>query len=552
MIDIDKNTCCGCSACAQVCPQKAIEMKTNEEGFLYPFIDSSKCVSCGLCERVCPISATVPNVFSKNDTAIGGWNKDETVLKDSSSGGAFSLFADYVIGLGGGVIGCALDEKLVAKHILIEKKEDIEKLRGSKYVQSDVDGAYQKAEALLRQNRPVLFVGTPCQAKGLYLYIGTKYAAGLNNLYICDFICHGTPSPKIFGDYVEYLEKTEGEKITGFKFRNKIRNWNPSGMQQGTVLITASGREVTHLPAYNDSYMNGFLDDLYLRPSCYNCASKEPEKYYSDFTIADFWGVNKSYPELNNPKGTSLILFHSDKGRQLFENVKEGFYFKEVDVNKAVKKNKPLRESMEMNPNREQFFSDYEKPEMDFGRLSSKYMTAFKWASHKAIKLALKIYDTVVRNILGVVLKLFGIKPDEKKWKSILQFTRFCLVGVSNAAVSYLLNITTLLILRPFGWKYDYVVGNTVAFLLSVLWSYHWNSSYVFRLGRDGKKNKAKTLAKTYLSYAFSGIVLNNLLGTLWIQVLGLSKFISPLLNLPITVPVNFLLNKLWAYKEKK
>lgn len=555
MIEIkDKIDCCGCGACENACIAGCITMTADKEGFLFPRVNKDACINCGACDRACPIlcqdtGAALNTEVFKKPKAIGGWIKDDAIRYDSSSGGAFSLFANYILSQGGIVYGAAMCDDMQVRHTAVECKEDLTRLRGSKYVQSQIGDTYKKIKENLNDGRAVLFSGTPCQAAGLYSYLGKrKY----EKLFVIDFICHGIPSPRVFADYISYMENKIGERITEFKFRMKDRNWNPSGLQlgTGTGTGTGTGHFVRQYPGFMDPYMNGFLDDTYLRLSCYDCKFKSLPKQYADITIADFWGVKKRYPDLYDGKGTSLVLINSKHGQDIFELVKDDFFYKEVDFEKAIQRNKSLIKSVKFNTRREKFFAEYENRPFVF--LMHKYMTPFNWGVHKAQSIAWVLIANTAKKILTPFLHLVGQEWSEVQWESFFQFIKFAMVGVSNVLVSYSINICTLLILDKAvpGCEFDYIVANITAFLLSVLWSFFWNSRKVFQV-KSSRTDKAKALFKSYLSYAFSGIVLNNLLGTLWIQVIGISKFIAPLLNLPITVPTNFFILKKWAFKEK-
>lgn len=513
----DKKNCVGCGACT-ICPNKCITMEYDEEGFIYPALDSASCSSCGLCERVCPVMRirTVEK-SSEKPTVYGGYHKDETVRRDSSSGGVFSLLAEAIIKKDGIVFGCGLDDSMKAVHMGVENIDDLYKLRGSKYVQSEIGDAYLKAKEALNAGRYVLFVGTPCQTYGLKGYLGREY----DRLYTCDFICHGVPSPVIFKKYISHLQEQSGSEVIGFKFRNKDTGWNQSGLQQGTYIEFKNGESIRKCPAFKDSYMNGFLSDLTLRPSCYNCAFKDVPKEASDIMIADFWGVDEVDKSLNDRKGTSLLILNNERGKELFSEVSEQFEGHEVDYTAALRKNPTIKRSANKNLFRKGFFKKAQNK--DYAKFEKGYMSAFFWAFNK-------------------IFNLFWNK----------QFLKFGLVGLTNSVISYTINVLSLLALKPLKWNHDYIVANVLAFGLSVLWSYNLNSRLVFKEEEGEVRSKGKTLLKTYASYAFSGIVLNNLLGTLWIQVIGISKFISPLINLIITVPTNFILNKFWAYANKK
>lgn len=544
----EKAKCCGCNACATACPKNCIVMTEDEEGFKYPVVDKEKCVECGLCEKVCPILQK-KNYYreeaSATPKAFGGWHKDERVRHDSSSGGAFTLLAEYILEQGGVVYGCELKDDFSAVHIGITSREELYKLRGSKYVQSDTGVVYGEIQEHLQKKRKVLFVGTPCQCAGLHSFLGREY----EDLYICDFICHGVPSPKVFKSYINYLEEKNKDKVIGFRFRNKDKGWSATGMQMGTLAQFQNSGSKRFAPAFRDSYMNGFLDDLYLRPSCYACEFKCLPKYYVDFTIADFWGVNKVCPELNQDEGTSLVLIHRKHGEALFEKIKDNFFYKEVDFLASIRRNYSLIKSVPQNSHREDFFYVYNNEA--FEKVVKKYMSAFRWASHKAIKIGWSYFEKIIRVVVSPILRLFHQNWDEIKWNAFMQFIKFSIVGISNSLVSYLINISILLLLKDAGLRYDYMIANVTAFVLSVLWSFYWNNSFVFESKTKGKRKRFEALLKTYISYAFTGIILNNVLAVLWIEILKISKYISPLLNLPITVPINFLMQKLWVYKEK-
>lgn len=551
MINIDdsnKKDCCGCRACEQVCPVNCIAIERDSEGFLYPVVDKTKCVSCGKCDLVCPIKRKkdyYKETSEKEPKAYGGWIKDESIREQSSSGGAFSLFATWILEQDGLVYGAMQDEELYVQHMGVEYVEDLDKLRKSKYVQSDTKKSYFEIKNHLDDGRLVLFTGTPCQVAGLHSFLGENY----DNLYMMDFICHGVPSPMIYESYIKFLEKKNKDEVRALQFRLKDRGWHPR-IQLGTRIVMNSGKVIRKFPAFKDPYMNGFSDDLYLRPSCYECAFKSLPKYYADFTIADFWGVNKVDSELNDGKGTSLVLIHNKHGQELFDRVKDGFYYKECDFHKAIKRNKSLLESAGRNINRDKFYKEFS--ETSFSYVAKKYLNPFVWGIHKMSKIIWGMISHIIRVMLQPVLNIFHIVWDDDKWESFFQFIKFSMIGVTNVVVSYGVNICMLTLLYSFNYKFDYIIANITAFLISVLWSYHWNNKLVFRLKKGETRSRLKTLLKTYMAYAFTGLVVNNILSTVWIDIIGISKFVAPLMNIPFTVPINFLMNKLWAYKNKE
>lgn len=549
----DKAKCCGCSACAQICPQHCVSMEQDQEGFTYPQVDGSRCIHCNLCEKVCPElnEQTSPHKAFDKPEAYGGWNKEDAVRAESSSGGIFTLFARYILSLGGSVYGCVLGEKQRAVHVRACDEAGLAAMRGSKYVQSDMEDAFAEVWNDLENGLYVLFTGTPCQAAGLRSYLSKKIKGSVSpmweRLFVCDFICHGVPSPAVFQSYIKSIEEGQKDSVVAFRFRLKDKGWNPSGLQLGTGVYTKSGKALRNYPAFRDTYMNGFLSDLYLRPSCHDCHFKYIPKDYADVTIADFWGVDKEYSQLMDGKGTSLVLIHNTHGQTLFDVAKEGFAGEQVVYEKAIRRNQSLIHSAKENAGRKAFFKEYEtKP---FSAVQKKYMKATNWFFHRLAGMAWSIFEKIVRGVMGIFLRLIHVTWSKKQWDDFFQLVKFCVVGVSNAAVSYLINVITLLLLRPLYWGYDYIIANIAAFLLSVLWSFYWNSKYVFPEGKEGRST-LKLLLKMYMTYGLTGIILNNVLGTIWIKKLGISKFIAPLLNIPITVGINFVLNKFWTFKK--
>jgi len=548
----DKGRCCGCGACAQACPRHCITMREDEEGFLYPTVDASACIDCGKCDRVCPIiradsASTGGQAAFDQPLAIGGRHRDEAIRQASSSGGAFSLFADWIFAMGGVVYGAAMKDGR-AMHVCASNRDELSPLRGSKYVQSVIGEVYSEAEKHLKAGRPVLFTGTPCQTAGLASFLGKPY----DNLYLVDFICHGTPSPKIFAQYLESVERKAGSKIVSFSFREKDKGWQQSGLQLGTRARFENGTEIRRYPALRDSYMNGFLEDIYLRPCCYECRFKVIPKQTADITIADFWGIDRVLPQLNDGRGTSLLLIHNAHGQALFEAVKNAFEYETCDWKAATAKNPTLVRSATVPPQREAFFEALEAKGYDWA--ARKYLSTPKTVVSKASKIIGGKLDGLVRGGVGTGMRMLHIKATESTQDKLTQFIKFCMVGVTNVAVSYLVNVTTLLLInlvKP-GLKYDYIIANTVAFLVAVYWSFYWNSRKVFHFSTKDKALRRRALLRSYLCYGLTGIVLNNVLSTIWIKGLGISKYIAPLINLLFTIPINYLTNKKWAFATKE
>lgn len=347
MIEIkSKEDCCGCYACYNICPKQCITMKIDNEGFWYPNIDKNECINCNLCEKVCPIINPVKRVDSKK-IAYASMNKDEQVRMKSSSGGIFSILAEYIIKNNGVVYGAGFDEDFNIKHKRILYSTDLDLLRGSKYVQSSIGDIYKQVKNDLENNNPVLFTGTPCQVEGLRSYLRKEYV----NLITMDFICHGVPSPLVWEKYLKKMKKSKQENIKNIYFRNKDIGWKLFSLK---IIFD---KRIYSNDLNNDLFMKGFLQDVYLRPSCYNCKFKKINRI-SDITVADFWGIGNILPKMDDDKGTSLIVIHSEKGKQLFDKLSEKMILNEVNLNEAIKYNPSMISSVKYNEKRNEFFLD--------------------------------------------------------------------------------------------------------------------------------------------------------------------------------------------------
>lgn len=308
--------CCGCNACAQRCPHKCITLQEDSEGFLYPIININKCIKCNICKKVCPIINTKQESTTiKTYAAI---NKDETIRQESSSGGIFSLIAKEIIINKGVVFGAIFDKEWMVKHTFFETIKELKYFRGSKYIQSRIEDCYIKAESFLKENRLVLFSGTPCQIAGLKQFLRKDY----ENLITIDFICHGVPSPKVWKRYLYEICHKEKEPYTieSINFRNKKTGW------KNYCFSIELYNKFTHTKYSIDEksnkniFMQGFLKNIYLRPSCYHCCFRKG-KSNSDITIADYWNVHQIHKNIDDDKGVSLVLINSAKALNLFNEI---------------------------------------------------------------------------------------------------------------------------------------------------------------------------------------------------------------------------------------
>lgn len=339
------NNCCGCYACSNVCPKNAIIMKEDEEGFKYPSVDEKKCLRCNLCEKVCP-NANKKKIINNEPKAYACINNNETIRKQSSSGGIFTLIAEEILNQGGVVFGAKFNDNFDVVHSFVEKKNDLKLFRGSKYVQSQIGDCYIKTKEFLENDRYVLFTGTPCQIDGLYLYLQKDY----NKLYTQDIICHGVPSPMVWKKYKDYRKKIDKDIPKNIDFRNKDNGWKKFNLKIQYNETNSYKKEET-----KDMYMKAFLSNLSLRPSCYNCNSKSYNRK-SDITLADFWGINYVLPKMDDNKGTSLVIVNSEKGKWLFEKIKDKMKYEQVSIEEALKYNPSMVNSAKENPKRKEFF----------------------------------------------------------------------------------------------------------------------------------------------------------------------------------------------------
>ena len=407
----DKKNCCGCSACVQRCPKQCILLKEDDEGFLYPKVDEDKCINCGLCEKVCPILNQTEKIQPQEVLAVKNPNEKERMA--SSSGGVFFPLAREVINQGGVVFGAVYDEKWEVHHVYTEKIEDVYSMMGSKYLQSRIENTYKEAEIFLKQGREVLFVGSPCQIAGLRTFLRNK---AYPNLLAVDFLCHGVPSPGVWRRYLaetyggynskeqSRLQATAGKNtvllsslnakspIGDIKFRDKeedgwkkfrfvVRKKSASKADQNSVLSSD-----IH---YDNTFMRGFLSDIYLRPSCYECKCKNGVNH-SDLTIGDYWAARVTDQDFDDDKGLGLVLVNTAKGKEYFDKL--DMIVRQSTLDKAHLCNGGFNEKTLPHPKRNLFFKLIQK------RLTVK----------EAVKRCQKefFFHRCLRKIKNIVLKI--------------------------------------------------------------------------------------------------------------------------------------------------
>lgn len=330
MIQIkDKADCCGCTACASICPKDAITMEPDTLGFKYPKVDLSKCIDCGLCEKVCAFNDNYDKSRNLKEPEIyAARHKDIHEIETSRSGAAFIAISDYILENGGIVYGVGYKDHFRVAHKRATTKEERNEFKGSKYVQSDLDGIFRQVREDLKQGNTVLFSGTPCQTAGLNSYIGKKLR---ENLVLIDIVCHGVPSPYIWRDYLAYIEKKYKNEVVKVDFRDKSRiGW--SGHIES--FIFNNGRKVE-----SRIYTDLFYKHIMLRPSCSKCHFTNYIRP-SDFTIADYWGWEKISKDFNDDnKGCSLLFINTIKGQILLNKISNNLFLLKSDKEKSVQPN---------------------------------------------------------------------------------------------------------------------------------------------------------------------------------------------------------------------
>ncbi|MGN0773197.1 MAG: Coenzyme F420 hydrogenase/dehydrogenase, beta subunit C-terminal domain [Candidatus Ventricola sp.] len=350
-----KAECSGCGACAGICPKGAITMQPDEEGFLYPAVDGSRCVECDLCEKRCPAGREQEE---QKPQVLGAQIRDAQLRRASSSGGVFTALARTWLKKGGVVFGAAFDEALRVEHIGAFDETELDGMRGSKYVQSDASDAIAHAAVLLERGIPVLFSGTPCQISGLKARVGKKES---DLLLTVDFVCHGVPSPGVFASYLRELEAGRGQRVVRYTFRDKRKGWKDfsavATFEDGTEHV---GQQTT------EPFLYGFLQNLYLRPSCVQCETMRGVRHPADITIADLWGMQEVAPDADDDTGASLVFLNTKRGRQAFEACRSQLaVFPVGDMQRLLRYNPSIAHAVKPHKKREAFFRYYKKKGFD-------------------------------------------------------------------------------------------------------------------------------------------------------------------------------------------
>lgn len=346
--DIEK--CTGCGLCANICPVNAVVMQETINDFIYPVINSELCINCHLCEKNCPANSDCLDANSSPDV-YAAWNKNKVVRRNSSSGGVFTVFSEYVLEMGGVVVGVRWSDSMEAEHCIIDKPEELYKLQGSKYVQSNTNDIYKRVQSILDNGRYVLFSGTPCQNHALKRFLRKEYS----NLYMIDIVCHGVPSQKMLDRHLAEID-TQSSKINDIRFRFKDPYWDYSFVK--IVYDDHAYKELT----IDDNYFNLFNMGFSIRESCHNCKYTSTNRY-GDITLADFWGYRATSSKMRDfQKGVSLLLVNNEKGKGFLDKIKDKLVIEDASISRAVRGNNCLSQPFKVpEAQKEEFWIDYNK-----------------------------------------------------------------------------------------------------------------------------------------------------------------------------------------------
>ncbi len=363
ILSVKEEECCGCSACKSICPKKAIAMKPNSEGFDYPKVNDN-CINCGLCLKVCKNKTNFIE-SNQNLKVYAAKNKDINILKKSSSGGISRALCDYFIKNKGIVYGVIYNEN---NEVIVEREEsekDLEKLYGSKYVWANPCDTFEQVYNDLKNSKKVLFIATSCFVAGLKSFLNLK-KCDIDNLFTVDLVCHGTPSPLLFKDYIQYLE--DKYDFDHFEFRTKYHPWGYGSKNYGCTIYKKDGTSIVDT-IDSRLYLQIFFSDYALRPHCHNCEFASINKP-SEITIADYWGLKDEHPDFFDENGVSAVITHNKKGEQLIKELDNICYI-ESTIEKVSKKQANLNHPCPIREDRNEFWNLYYKK--GFKSICKKY-----------------------------------------------------------------------------------------------------------------------------------------------------------------------------------
>ncbi len=505
---VSKDLCTGCMACSSICPVGAISVQEDEEGFLFPAVDKEKCTNCRLCKSVCPILNS--KFHEKPATCFAVMASDEIRMK-SSSGGVFTVIAEHILAQGGYVCGAVFDGNWNVRHIIVDNVKDLDKLRGSKYVQSFIGNIYKDIKVLLENGKTVLFTGTPCQVAGLINFLGREYP----NLLTIDIVCHGVPNSKIWQKYLSCnFDKVAIKKIN---FRDKVQNgWSC------TTTTTLTNGEVSNI----QSYFDGFNNNLFLRKSC-SCCNFTKMNRYADLTFADFWGIWEFDADMNDGKGTSLLLLNSDKAKTVFNKLKDKF-IKIKDYSSNLLDgglNYPLYRSSVPHRARGDFFAELERTdnfnELVYNMLAKPYDVGLfglwyggnyggfltYWALYKFLEK--NSYSVLLIDNCKMVNHEYINSAHSMMTKFCYKYGLNCTNSISTEAELYDLNtkVNNFIVGSDQIWNYGLTTTCYFNYLLDFVYSYKNKIAYASSFGSDASNvPKELTPKVAYYLNNFDGI----------------------------------------------
>jgi coenzyme F420-reducing hydrogenase beta subunit len=442
MIQItDKAYCCGCNACVQICPKKCISREFDHEGFLYPAVDELHCINCGLCNRVCPIETKKQGAKYEVPSVYAAYHKDDATRMGSTSGGLFIALAEQMLDDGAYISGAVFEDDFTLVHTVTKDKSQLFKLCGSKYLQSDTKNTFTAIREYLGNGEKVFICSTPCQIAALYGFLQKEY----DNLYTCDLICKGVPSPAYFQAYLDFLERKYRSKAVNIKFKYKDEK-NPWG-KLTTKIDFKNGKSYIKGGGY-DGFMTGFLQTGFVvRPSCFECKFKGYPRS-ADITLGDFWGIERAIPGISDrAKGYSLVLVNSEKGAALLDSIEKRLYLQPCSLEEAERANFQLIQPFDPVTGysldlRKKFYDDLEK--QGYNYVNKKYIHT---PGNRYINLLRRVDNAIKYHLedrtLWSLLQEFEINHfkrnivREKKGRFIFFRNSFVAIGKNTKVILY-------------------------------------------------------------------------------------------------------------------
>lgn len=396
MISItEERDCCGCAACVAVCPAECITMISGTLGAVLPQVDTDKCLQCGKCDTVCPMQHSEEmKKIPEQQPVYAAYSNNSQIRKCGSSGGMFGTIATQLISEGFRIYGAGFDEKLKLRCIYADTVEELEPLMKSKYLQSDLSGAYPQIQKDLQQGRKLLFVSTPCQVAALKRYLHKDY----DTLLTVDFLCHGVPSQQLFDQCNGYEEKKGGYHMLAYAFRTKIPNG--ATPHYFTITIEKNGKTKTITkPYFRSAFYAFFQKYISLRESCYNCTFAERGRT-SDLTIADFHDIEKYIPDINRFEGVSTVIVNTEKGKMLFNSIQDQLWYQPFDMEKLLSDKVLFSEKTKRPISRDRFIKDYEA--LEFHEFAGRHLDKKRYAICEVYYKLPKVLRAVAKRICHI------------------------------------------------------------------------------------------------------------------------------------------------------